>query len=300
MELLNGSWVTDGGLETDLIFNHGVDLPEFAAFPLVHDAAGGTLLSRYYAEYAAIAASAGTGLLLETPTWRANPDWGRILGYTTAELDRVNRAAVALARAAADAAGVSQSRVSGCVGPRGDGYPAEGVDADEAADYHAPQVTSLAEGGADLVHAMTMTEPAEAIGVVRAARAASVPVAVSFTIETDGRLPDGSTLAEAVNAVETAAPADYYGVNCAHPTHVLAGLDGGAWQERLTFFRPNASVLSHAELDVMEDLDVGDIPLLLSATQELRGQLPAVNVLGGCCGTDSRHVAALWGVNSSR
>ncbi|HTX26450.1 MAG TPA: homocysteine S-methyltransferase family protein [Streptosporangiaceae bacterium] len=296
MELLNGSWVTDGGLETDLIFNHGVDLPEFAAFPLVDTAEGGTLLGRYYAEYAVIAAAAGAGLLLETPTWRANPDWGRILGYDAVALDRANRAAVTLARAAADAAEVPRSRVSGCVGPRGDGYLAGGADPDEAASYHAPQIRSLAEGGADLVHAMTMTEPAEAIGVVRAARAANVPVAISFTVETDGRLPDGSTLAEAITAVETAAPADYYGVNCAHPAHVLAGLDGGSWQERLTFYRPNASTLSHAELDVMEELDAGDMPLLVSATQKLREKLPAIAVLGGCCGTDSRHVAALWGV----
>lgn len=299
-ELLTGSWVTDGGLETDLIFNHGVDLPEFAAFPLVRDAAGATLLGRYYAEYAVIAAHAGAGLLLETPTWRASPGWGRILGYDAAALDRANRDAVALARAALDAAEVPAGRVSGCVGPRGDGYLAQRADPDEAASYHAPQVRSLAEGGADLVHAMTMTEPAEAAGVVRAARAANVPVAVSFTVETDGRLPGGSTLAEAVIAVETAAPADYYGVNCAHPAHVLAGLDGagldgGAWQERLTFFRPNASMLSHAELDAMEELDAGDIPLLVSATRKLRGKLPAITVLGGCCGTDSRHVAALWG-----
>ncbi len=300
MELLTGSWVTDGGLETDLIFNHGVDLPEFAAFPLVGDAEGVTLLGRYYAEYAVIAASAGTGLLLETPTWRASSDWGRLLGYDPAALDQANRAGVALAHAAIDAAGVPRGRVSGCVGPRGDGDPAGGADPDEAVSYHAPQVRSLAEGGADLVHAMTMTEPAEAIGVVRAARAANVPVAVSFTVETNGRLPDGSTLAEAIIAVETAAPADYYGVNCAHPAHVLAGLDGGAWQQRLTFFRPNASILSHAELDAMEELDAGDMPLLVSVTRKLREELPAIAVLGGCCGTDSRHVAALWGVNSSR
>jgi S-methylmethionine-dependent homocysteine/selenocysteine methylase len=282
VELLNGSWVTDGGLETDLIFNHGVDLPEFAAFPLVHSAEGGTLLGGYYAEYAAIAERVGTGLILETPTWRANPDWGRMLGYDAAALDRANRAAVALVRAAVDAAEVPHGRVSGCVGPRGDGYLAEGVDADEAASYHAP------------------TGPAEAIGVVRAARAANVPVTVSFTVETDGRLPDGSTLAEAVIAVETAAPADYYGVNCAHPAHVFAGLDGGVWQERLTFFRPNASTLSHAELDVMDELDTGDMPLLVSAARRLREELPAIAVLGGCCGTDSRHVAALWGADSSR
>jgi S-methylmethionine-dependent homocysteine/selenocysteine methylase len=297
MDLLDGSWVTDGGLETDLIFNHGADLPDFAAFPLVRDAAGGTLLGRYYAEYGVIAARAGAGLLLETPTWRANPDWGRRLGCDATALDQVNRDSVALVRAAVDAAGVRHGRVSGCIGPRGDGHPAAGTNPDEAASYHAPQVRSLAEGGADLVHAMTMTEPAEAIGVVRAARAANVPVAVSFTVETDGRLPDGSTLAEAITAVETAAPADYYGVNCAHPAHVLAGLDGGTWQERLTFFRPNASVLSHAELDAMEGPDPGDLPLLVRATRELRGKLPAIAVLGGCCGTDSRHVAALWGVS---
>ena len=100
--------------------------------------------------------------------------------------------------------------------------------------------------------------------------------------------------------MEAAAPADYYGVNCAHPAHVLAGLDGGAWQERLTFFRPNASTMSHAELDVMEELDAGDMPLLVRATRTLREELPAIAVLGGCCGTDSRHVAALWGVASSR
>lgn len=299
MELLNGSWVTDGGLETDLIFNHGQDLPEFAAFPLVRTAAGAALLARYYAEYAAIAAAAGAGLLLETPTWRASSDWGRILGYDAAALDRANRAAVALARAAADAAGVTRSRVSGCVGPRGDGHREQGADAGEAARYHAPQIRSLAEGGADLVHAMTMTEPAEAIGVVRAARAVSVPVAVSFTVETDGRLQGGGTLAAAISAVEAAAPADYYGVNCAHPAHVLAGLDGGAWQQRLFFFRPNASALSHAELDAMAELDAGDISLLVSTTRKLRAELPGIAILGGCCGTDSRHVAALWGVNRS-
>src|SRR5689334_15990335 len=241
-ELLAGTdWVTDGGLETDLIFNHGVDLPEFASFPLVEDAAGRDLLQSYYAGYAAIAAAADLGLLVETPTWRSNPDWGRVLGYDTAALDRVNQAAVALARHAAASTGLPRVAVSGVVGPRGDGYLAGGEDPDEAAEYHAAQVRSFAAAGADLVHAMTITGPAEGIGVVRAAREAGVPVAVSFTVETDGRLPDGSTLATAVGRLEAEAPADWYGVNCAHPTHVVPGLDGGDWQHRLTFFRPNAS-----------------------------------------------------------
>jgi homocysteine S-methyltransferase len=298
MVLRNSRWVTDGGLETDLIFNRGLDLPEFAAFPLVRDPDGVAALHRYYADYAAIATAAEAGLVLETATWRANPDWGRSLGYDAAALDRANQDAVGLVRDALAAAGVGRALISGCVGPRGDGYLAGGADPDEAADYHAPQVTSFAESGADLVHGMTLTGAAEAIGVVRAARSVDVPVAISFTVETDGRLPDGSTLADAIGATEDAAPADYYGVNCAHPVHVQAGLDGGDWQDRLTWFRPNASTLSHAELDVMDELDAGDLPLLVSRTGRIREQLPAVAVLGGCCGTDSRHVAALWGVAS--
>ena len=297
-DLLAGSnWVTDGGLETDLIFNHGIDLPEFASFPLVEDADRVAVLERYYARYAAIAAAAGAGLLVETPTWRANPDWGQVLGYHAEDLDRANRAAVDLARGAATASGLDSSLVSGVVGPRGDGYVAGGADPDEAAEYHAAQVRSFAAAGADLVHAMTMTGPAEGIGVVRAARDSGLPVAISFTVETDGLLPDGSTLAASLGRLEAEAPADWYGVNCAHPAHVLTALDGGPWQQRLRFFRPNASTMSHAELDEMEVLDAGDLGLLSSSASTLRGQVPTLGVIGGCCGTDSRHVAALWGVS---
>lgn len=297
---LAGDWVTDGGLETDLIFNRGVDLPEFASFPLVEDEAGATALTAYFSEYAAIAAAAGAGVLLETPTWRANPDWGALLGYDARALDRVNQASVSLLRRVLAEAGADRSRVSGCVGPRGDGYLAGGTDADEAASYHLAQVASLAAAGADLVHAMTMTGAAEALGVVRAARSVGVPVAVSFTVETDGLLPDGTTLAATLGRVEAEAPADWYGVNCAHPTHVAPALDGGAWQERLTWFRPNSSTLSHADLDTMETLDPGDLDLLSDSTRAVREAVPSVRVVGGCCGTDARHVARLWGVPPPR
>lgn len=298
-DLLGAStWVTDGGLETDLIFNRGVDLPEFAAFPLVEESEGAAVLARYYAEYAAIAAAAAVGLLLETPTWRANHDWGRVLGYDATALDRVNRASVALLRRVVEEAGAGRALVSGSVGPRGDGYLAGGTDAHAAATYHRPQVESFAAAGADLVHAMTLTGAAEAVGVVRAARSAGLPVAVSFTVETDGRLPDGTTVSGTLARVEDEAPADWYGVNCAHPTHVVPALDGGAWQERLTWFRPNASTLSHAELDAMETLDPGDLDLLTGSTRAIRDAVPSIAVLGGCCGTDRRHVAALWGVPS--
>jgi S-methylmethionine-dependent homocysteine/selenocysteine methylase len=298
-DLLAGTWVTDGGLETDLIFNRGVDLPEFAAFPLLDDRTGVTILEGYYREYAEIAAHADAGLLVETPTWRANPDWGRQVGYDDRALDRVNQAAVDLVRRVAQITAPGTWLVSGVIGPRGDGYLAAGADADEAAEYHSAQVRSFKSADVDLVHAMTMTEADEAIGVVYAARSAGVPVAVSFTVETDGRLPDGSTLAEAIDRVEAAAPADWYGVNCAHPTHVAAALDSGAWQQRLRFFRPNASTLSHQELDEMEVLDAGDLDLFTESTGSLREQVPSLAVIGGCCGTDRRHVAALWGLTAS-
>ncbi len=285
-------WVTDGGLETDLLFHHGFDLPEFAAFPLLADDRGRQALVDYYRGYAAIADGVGAGLVLETPTWRANPDWAAKLGVDAPALDRANRAAVGLLRELA--AGLDQVRISGVVGPRGDGYVAAGGTAEASAVYHLAQITSFAAAGVDVVHAMTLSEPAEAIGVVMAARGAGVRVGISFTVETDGSLPDGTPLGQAIQDVDAAAAPDWYGVNCAHPSHVLLALDGGAWQQRLQVFRPNASTMTHEELDAMEVLDEGDRELLCATTSHLLTELPSITTLGGCCGTDSTHVAAMW------
>ena len=295
--LADGPFVTDGGLETDLQFHHGFDLPEFAAFPLLEDRAGRAALDAYYDQYAAIARAAGQGLLLETPTWRANRDWAEKIGYDRIALDRANREAVALARRAQERAGVDRSLVIGIHGPRGDGYVAgTPTDPDEAAEDHVVQSRTFAAEGVDLVHAMTITTPEEGIGVVRAARSAGLPVAVSFTVETDGRLPDGTPLGTAVERVDAVASPDWFGINCAHPTHVAPAFDGGAWQERIGGIRPNASTLTHEELDAMEELDEGDLELLTSSFERLRSHLPNLAVVGGCCGTDARHVASLWGV----
>ena len=285
------SWVTDGGLETDLLFHRGIDLPEFAAFPLVEDERA-QVLRGYYGDYAAIAASSGAGLVLETPTWRANPDWGARLGYDRAALDRVNQRAVELLRGVG--AGGVPTQISGVVGPRGDGYVAAGHRADDAAAYHLPQCESFAAAGVDVVHAMTLSESAEAIGVVRAARQAGLSVGVSFTVETNGSLPDGTTLADAVRQLDEAASPDWYGVNCAHPTHIRPALNGGSWQQRLRVLRPNASTMTHEELDAMQELDEGDRELLASSASTLLELLPSITTLGGCCGTDASHVARLW------
>jgi homocysteine S-methyltransferase len=289
-------WVTDGGLETDLLFLRGIELPEFAAFPLVQDSAGTAALESYYDDYAAIARSAGAGLVLETPTWRANQDWGGRLGYDATALDTVNKQAVDLVRRVAARNDVTRVLVSGVIGPRGDGYVAAGHRAEDASDYHRPQLRSFAEAGVDVAHALTLSEPAEAVGIVQAARSVGVMIGISFTVETDGRLPDGTPLRRAVEVVDDLAAPDWYGVNCAHPTHVLAALDGDDWQSRLRVFRPNASTLTHAELDVMEELDTGDRELLCSTTAQLLSTVPSITTLGGCCGTDASHVAALWGL----
>jgi homocysteine S-methyltransferase len=291
--------VTDGGLETDLIYHHGVDLPDFAAFPLVDDERGRRLLLRYYGEYVEIAKRADAGLQLDTPTWRASRDWGDRLGYSAAELRRVNRDAVALVGQLRDT--FEALRISGCLGPRGDGYVAgDAVDPDEAATYHEPQLEAFADAGADIVTALTLTGTAEAVGIVRAARSVGLPVAVSFTVEQDGRLPDGTPLSMAITEVDADGGPDYFMVNCAHPTHIAPGLaDGGEWRSRIVGLRANASVRSHAEFDAATELDEGDPVELARAHDALRPLLPNLALVGGCCGTDVRHVAAMWGIDLS-
>ena len=290
--------VTDGGLETDLIYHHGVDLPEFAAFPLVDDERGRELLLHYYGEYVDIARRAGAGVQLDTPTYKASADYGSRLGYSAGELRRVNRDAIALLRRLRDRAGVETFLVSGCLGPRGDGYVAgEVLEPDEAAAYHAPQIEAFADAGADLITVFTLTGTGEAVGIVRAARAAGLPVAVSFTLEVDGRLPDGTPLPAAITAVDAEAAPDYFMVNCAHPAHIAPALaDDGDWRSRIVGLRANASARSHAELDAADELDEGDPVELARAQDALRPRLPNLALVGGCCGTDARHVAAMWGV----
>ena len=290
-------FLTDGGLETTMIFHRGHDLPHFAAFTLLENRRGRAALRDYFSRYLETAREIGAGFILDTATWRANPDWGARLGYDAAALDRVNRDAVAFAheiRAAAD--GVDPVLIDGVIGPRGDGYvAAELMSASEAQAYHSPQAGSFAAAGADMISAITMTYVEEAIGVARAAAAVGLPAAISFTVETDGRLPSGQALGDAIDQVdrETGGSAAYYMVNCAHPSHFAHVLDGGgAWLGRIAGLRANASALSHAELDEAEELDEGDPAALGAEYAALRRSLRNVNVLGGCCGTDARHVAA--------
>jgi homocysteine S-methyltransferase len=290
--------LTDGGIETTLVFHEGFDLPCFAAFPLLEQPSGRGAIRRYFDGFLDLADARGIPFVLDTITWRANLDWGARLGYDARGLAAANRRAVQFAQSIAS--GGERVLVNGVVGPRGDGYAVAGrMSADEAADYHAWQILALAEAGVERITAVTFTYPEEATGAVQAAAAAGVPVVASFTVETDGRLPDGTPLARAIEEVDraTAGAAEFFMINCAHPSHIAAGLDDAPELTRIGGLRVNASALSHAELDAADELDAGDPPTLARDNAALRSRLPSVRLLGGCCGTDLRHVteiAAAW------
>jgi S-methylmethionine-dependent homocysteine/selenocysteine methylase len=296
-QLKGGLFLSDGGLETTLIFHDGMDLPYFASFPLVATEKGRAQLDRYFAPYLETARQAGLGFILGTATWRANRDWGEKLGYTPSQLDTINHQAVeALVALRARHEDAGPFVIEGAIGPRGDGYRAElRMTPAEAQAYHGPQVRSFAQSDADMVAAFTLNYVDEAIGIVRAAKAADMPVAISFTVETDGRLPSGETLREAVERVdrETHAYPVYFMINCAHPQHFDSALKEGAWLDRIRGIRANASTKSHAELDASTEIDIGDIDDLARRHGELRNTLRRLAVIGGCCGTDHRHIAAI-------
>lgn len=292
-------FLTDGGIETTLIYDDGLDLPDFAAFALLDDEEGRAALERYFDAYATIAVRDHVGIVLETVTWRASPDWTARGGYSREDMERLNRAAVQLLVDVRRRHETPDTPIviSGCVGPRGDGYqPGSLMSAEEARAYHSVQAEVFADTEADLITAITMTYPAEAVGVAQAARAAGMPVVVSFTVETDGALPTGEALAEAIIGVDAATDAypAYYMVNCAHPSHFAHVLEpGSAWTQRLGGIRANASTMSHAELDVATELDAGDPADLATRYADLRRTFPHVRVLGGCCGTSHHHLDAI-------
>ncbi len=295
-QLQSSLFLTDGGLETTLIFHEGVELPYFAAFDLLKSPRGIETLRRYFETYVGIAHRQKAGIVLETATWRANADWAAKLGYDSRALADANRVAVGLlleVRQALETA-TTPIVISGAIGPRGDGYqPAARMTVQQAAEYHSEQIRVFAATDADMLGAFTMNYVEEAIGIALAAREARMPLALSFTLETDGRLPSGDTLEQAITRVENesgASPA-YYMINCAHPTHfehVLGSL--GPLKARVRGLRANASRRSHAELDASPSLDIGDPAELGAQYAQLFTQLPALCVVGGCCGTDHRHV----------
>jgi homocysteine S-methyltransferase len=290
-------FLTDGGIETTLIFLEGLELPYFAAFHLFNTPQGEAALRKYFRTYAEIAQKYRTGLVLETPTWRASSDWGHKLGYSRQALAEANKKSVRLLEEIRSEFETSQTPfiISGCIGPRGDGYVPENVmSVVQAEDYHTPQIETFAGTAVDLVTAITMNYTEEAIGLTHAARSAALPVVISFTVETDGMLPTGQSLGDAISQVDDATSGypSYYMINCAHPTHFSDVIGGNEpWKDRIRGLRANASSMSHAELNDAPELDAGNPEQLGRDYATLKGhQLKNLNVFGGCCGTDHRHV----------
>lgn len=294
---LNGEiFLTDGGIETSLIFHQGFELPHFAAFDLLKNGQGRDGLRKYLQPYVQIAKDHGVGFVLESATWRASTDWAERLGYTPEALRDANRKAIELLEAMREGHESDETKlvISGCVGPRGDGYNPDTLMTEEEAErYHSVQIGTFAATAADMITAITMTHAGEAIGVTRAAKAVGMPVVISFTVETDGKLPTGQSLKAAIAQVDAATdrgPA-YYMINCAHPTHFEDALAAGEqWTKRIRGLRANASRLSHAELDEATDLDDGNPEEFGVEHAEIHSVFTHVNVFGGCCGTDHRHV----------
>ena len=295
-QLAGTFFLTDGGIETTLIFHEGLVLPDFAAFHLFKTPQGEAALRKYFRTYAEIAKRFGTGLILESATWRASADWGKKLGYTPAELADANRRAIHLLEELRSEYETEQMPIviSGCIGPRGDGYvPDRAMSAHEAEVYHREQIETLAGTAADMVCAITMNYVEEAIGIARAAQQANMPVAISFTVETDGTLPTGQPLKGAIEEVDDATSGypSYYMINCAHPSHFDQVLTNGAgWVQRIRGLRANASRMSHAQLNEASELDAGNATELGQEYADLKERLPQLNVMGGCCGTDHRHI----------
>ena len=297
-QLRGGFFLSDGGIDTDLIFNRGLEIREFAAHTLLAGEAGRRAIAEYFRPYLALAEEVDAGFILGSQTWKAHPHWAGDLGSTDEELRRANEESIDfIARLRGQFAGNRRPIVlSGLVGPRGDSYaPGTGIGAEEAEEYHARQIGWLAKTEVDMVKAATFGRAEEAVGVVRAAAAAGLPVVVSFTVETDGSLPSGRPLGEAIQRVDeaTAGAAAYFQVNCAHPDHFFHLLGDSAWARRIRGVRCNASRLSHAELDQCEVLDDGDPGELAARYVEIRRRMPWLVVFGGCCGTDIRHVTAI-------
>ena len=292
--------LTDAGLETVLVFEEGLDLPQFAAFPLLDSDAGRIVLRRYYDPFLRLACDLGSAFVLSSPTWRANPDWGELLGYDDNALAELNGRAVGFLEQLRDEVMPPVERdavvIEGYVGPRSDAYrPTLRMDAAQAADYHGLQLRAFAAAGCAQAAALTLSYPEEAIGIVRAAQAAGLPIVIGFTVETDGRLPSGDSIEQAILAVDgaTDGTARSFMINCAHPSHFEAALPEGDARLRIHALRANASMKSHAELDAAEDLDAGDPTDLAQRYVALRRELPELHVLGGCCGTNLSHVTAI-------
>lgn len=296
-QLTGRPFITDGGLESSLVDQYEVDLPESAAFPLIDEPWGRDVLTQYFLPYLEVAEHDERGFILDTPTGRANPDWGARLGYDDEQLIEVNRNAVRFIRDLCESSARTETVLNGVIGARADGYAADQtMTVDEAAVYHSGQARAFAEARADMITAVTMTYAEEAIGITKAATAVAMPVVIGFTVDVEGRLPSGQRLGDAIGTVDGAtemAPA-YFMINNAHPSHFAHVLDKTEpWLSRIRAIRAKASRLGKGAVGGSAELDRCEPDDLATAYRNLDEILPGLCVVGGCSGTTYEHIAAI-------
>ena len=289
---------TAGGFETWMQYVDGFKLRHFCAFELLNDARGLGCLRDYHRKVVEAATANGFGVINEGLHYRSSRDWGELIGFSREALLEINVRGIEFYRDfAREYAGPDTPMlVGGVVGPRGDAYNIGRLpDAAEAEDYHSEQIRIFREAGADHVTAMTFSSVDEAIGVARAAKSVGIPVVISFLLARGGRLKGGETLEEAITRVDSAtddAPA-YYMINCTHPTEFEPALTAGKWISRLGGFMPNAVAMETLDLCKLGHLEDGDPVELGAQMGALAQRFPHINVWGGCCGTDGRHIGEI-------
>ena len=292
-------YLTEGGTETEVMYKWGFDLPEFAMFPLLDDPEADTVIRNMYRRYLDVAAEQGVGVLLNGHDYRASPDWGAKLGYSAEGLQQMQRRTIQFLdeMRAEYADRVTDVYIAACIGPRGDAYGTGGeITADEAEDYHSVQLHNLDGTAADMAVAATFNNIPEAIGVIRAAKGAGMPIGVSLTLTPEGRLRSGPTLREAVETVDevTAGAAAWFGTNCSHPLEFEPAIaDAGPWLDRLRYIRPNAAKMDKIALCSLGHLEDGDPEELGEQMGDVVRRLPRADIIGGCCGTDERHLSEI-------
>jgi homocysteine S-methyltransferase len=289
-------YLSEGGQETEIMYKHGHDLPEFAMFPLLDDAKARADLDAMYARYLESAAASGFAALMGGLDYRASPDWAEKLGYSRETLREAQLRSIDFLREAAKpfAGQLPDILIAGVIGPRGDAYKLNRtITAQEAEEYHSVQLGTLREANVDLVSAMTFNNIPEAVGLSRAAKRVGLPIILNFTLDSSSRLRSGPTVREAIEAVDAEAGdahPECYGLNCSHPIEMAPALEPGGWFKRVRSLRPNAALMEKQALCKIGHLVDGDPPELGAQMGALAHRYPHLDIWGGCCGTWDTHL----------
>ncbi len=284
--------LTDGAIETRAVYEFHRDLTDLEVFTLLGDAQGREILHTIYSTYAQIAAKFNVPMQLGTPTWRASRNW-------TGDVAEVNAQAVALVREVASSTG-ARVVIAGVIGPSSDGYdPSGALNTEDAVTYHREQASALASAGVDLLYAPTFPVTDELQGAARAMSEMKLPFAVAPMLHADGKMPDGTTLAAAIARLDEDAAARpwHYMLGCLYPTHAATALESlfrsaPALAHRVVGLKANGSPLPPESLDGSTTLQTTAPDVFARDLWEC-AQNFGLHVLGGCCGTDTRHIEAL-------